>query len=289
MELFELSPELIELIIFGMENQAEKQVLDTHSLTLCKKSAVPLDDERYVDIPDWGPAQGYRLMESFVANLKNPIYKQELRDILLSGDKVFRRFKDALKFHPFLEKKWYWFKERQLKREVLDWYNGLRELAGLEALPFEPEDNPDLAYLIEESFSFSIVDIDISSERGFLLERFMESLSDTDSSLVELFFMSMAISEPSVRHMQIECNANEGETAGFCWFIDSQTALCLNLVYVYPEFRDMGIGSLLLEKFIDLAEAQNKNCIVRLIGKNHPFSDKLKTIGSKKVEECFLL
>ncbi|MEM5947562.1 UPF0158 family protein [Spirochaetia bacterium 38H-sp] len=285
MEFFELSPELIELIIFGMENQEEKQVFDTRSLVLCKKSSVPENDERYVDIPQWGPAQGYRLMETFVANLKNPLYKQELRDILVSGDRVFRRFKDAIKAHPFLERKWYWFKEKQLKREVMEWYNRLRELAGLESLPLEPDDVLDMSDLIEESFSFSDRKVDIVKEKAFLYEKLAESVGEDLRVVTKHLFYTMALYDDNIRHNMLECFLLEGDLAAFCWYYETDDFMCLNLIYVFSEFRDMGIGTLLVEKFCNMAEEKGKSYVIRLVGKGHPFSDKLKNMGMGKIEE----
>lgn len=150
---FELSAELIDQIIFGMENQDHLFLLDLEHLKIYtgeeleeESVANPgLDPESgdFAVIPEWRSVDGYNLMERFVADLKNPLVKLELHGILQSGRGVFRQFKNCLKEHREVEKLWFSYKDREMKQRVLDWFNGIRESRGLEALKgdiFEAED-----------------------------------------------------------------------------------------------------------------------------------------------------
>ena len=67
-----------------------------------------------------------------------------MRDALSAGRGVFRNFKNALKQSRDLERSWYRFKEREMRRVVAEWYNQEREAAGLERLGPEPEETEDL-------------------------------------------------------------------------------------------------------------------------------------------------
>ena len=132
---FDLSPELIDQIIFAMENQEKDYVLDTKTLELVPIDELPPelveDEDRLIQLPEWYSVHGYNLMEKFVANLRNPLFRETLREILARGKGVFRQFKDTIKQRKDIERLWFSFKDREMKRVVLEWYNQLRESCGL--------------------------------------------------------------------------------------------------------------------------------------------------------------
>ena len=101
----ELSHELIEQIIFGMENQRDQMYLDLLKSTIILQAHVhpdEYDEKRFVTLPDWKPVQGFQLMEKYVENMRNPLVRQELKYALNSRQGVFRQFKDILKKYPKL-------------------------------------------------------------------------------------------------------------------------------------------------------------------------------------------
>ncbi|MDR2730070.1 MAG: GNAT family N-acetyltransferase, partial [Treponema sp.] len=58
-------------------------------------------------LPQWGPKDGYRLMEKFTAGLNNPVARQELTAALNKNKGVFRAFRDVLEQYPEVEKIWF--------------------------------------------------------------------------------------------------------------------------------------------------------------------------------------
>jgi ribosomal protein S18 acetylase RimI-like enzyme len=158
---FELTKELIEEIIFFMEDQDGIFMLDTHEGIVINTdddefreyddNEEEQDDERLISIPEWEPSDGFNLMGRFTAGLRNPEVREKLSAALDRGRGVFRAFKDAIGPHPEIEKLWFNFKEREMKREVVRWYNALRESWGLELIGEEPEDTSSL---VLEDFRF---------------------------------------------------------------------------------------------------------------------------------------
>ena len=186
---FQLSPEITDQIIFAMENQTEKTVFDTEAKETLKESLLekPVDSERYVDIPEWNSFSGFQLMEKFVAGLRNPGYRNALRSALSQGRGVFRKFKDVLKENKEIERLWYAFKEKEMKRLVKEWYISLNELWSCEDLDFDLEFLEETEDIIIEDFLFEFTLGDIGAD---LLEKydktgFFEALSGFDPFWVE--------------------------------------------------------------------------------------------------------
>ena len=145
--VFELSEELINQIIFAMENQQGSFVLDTVESVLVEYTPEKaLDTSHYFKLPEWDSTNGFRMMERFVTLQHNPVLKRELRSVLFSGKGVFRNFKNVLKSFPEVEKQWFLFKDREMKQYIIQWYNTLRESWGLEKLGAEPEEHEDLVH-----------------------------------------------------------------------------------------------------------------------------------------------
>ena len=144
---FELDRALIDEILFFMENQDGDFLLDTqemHVVDILNYEYTEKPDfgdkERFVALPGWGSQSGYRLMEKFTASLKNPVVRQELSSALNRNKGVFRAFRDVLEQYPETEKQWFNHKEKEMKREVIIWYNSLRVEWELEPVGFEPDD-----------------------------------------------------------------------------------------------------------------------------------------------------
>ena len=153
--IFNLTDSIARSIIFAMENQEEEFVLDAQSgtiLSACQKSA---DEDTIYSLPQWDSHDGYGLLESFVSGLHTPNAKADLRNVLIAGRGVFRNFKNVIKQYPEVERKWHFYKEKQMRLRLMEWYNGLRESWGLEALSDEIEEYDDL---IEEDFNFRAYD-----------------------------------------------------------------------------------------------------------------------------------
>ena len=126
---FILSPEMIDDIIFSMENQNEILSFDALEGICVDEDAIDddyetvIDDQRYYDLPDWTSAQGFRVMEQFIVQVHNPLLREALLEALRHRKGVFRRYKEVLKTVPAIEREWYRFKEQQMRAAVYEWYN----------------------------------------------------------------------------------------------------------------------------------------------------------------------
>jgi len=124
---FDLTPEITDEIIFAMEDQTGHFLYDSAECRCVSvREESDEDDDRYFAIPVWDSVSGFRMMDRFAAQLRNPVVREELRSALSAGHGVFRNFKNILRGHPEVERLWYQFKERELRRIVFDWYNSLR-------------------------------------------------------------------------------------------------------------------------------------------------------------------
>lgn len=141
--MFELREALIRQILFAMENQNVRYLIDTEKGVLIQEELVPPEERpdtqtdphgRYQDLPAWKSADGFFLMERFLTEIHEPILRDQLQMILLSGNRVFRRFKDTIRESPEIQRRYYRFKYLAMRDVVLEWYNSLRELAGLDTL-----------------------------------------------------------------------------------------------------------------------------------------------------------
>lgn len=252
-EQFELTSELIEQIIFAMENQKDTFYLDSHVPTVVSGDAVGNIKGKAYELPLWEPSDGYRLMEQFVLSLRNPVYREYLSSILHGGSGVFRKYKDALNQRPDIEKKWFLFKEKNMKERVIDWYNTLRLEWGLDAW--------DVEYNGE--YSPVLTDFAINKEKGqnleilaaMDLEAFKEIYNQfPEDYVLDLFRRHRDGFEPDVSDDSTIYLAEspEGEIVGFLWItsevLEEGTVLGrIRQIYVLPEFRGLGLGEKLKE------------------------------------------
>jgi GNAT superfamily N-acetyltransferase len=150
---FELTEALIDDILFSMEDQNGIFYVDTDAGIVLgdleadsafKFDDSPDDEDRLIALPEWDSSEGFRLMERFAAGLKNSVIREKLTAALDRGKGVFRAFKDTLGLYPETEQLWFKFKEREMRRVIINWYNGLREEWGLERVGLEPDETGDL-------------------------------------------------------------------------------------------------------------------------------------------------
>jgi len=248
---FELTDALVDELVFAMEDQEHDFVLDVVRGIVVDRGEDEFsgfDDEemdespntegRYVEVPAWRSADGFRLMERFSASLRNPIVREELTSALDRGRGVFRAFKDTLTNRPEVEKLWFAFKTREMRREVLDWYNALREEWGLERLGEEPEETEDL---VLEDFRFRPA-VDADGEKAF-----------------ELHALSAAKDRRSVsgfgpltgtgRFSFVAETARE-DFAGFILASENDAGVFVEALDVQPDYRGLGVGEALLDRLL---------------------------------------
>lgn len=289
--MFELTDELVRQIIFAMENQNIHYMLDTELGVLVREELVPPGERppaeeelldpafRYQPLPGWTSADGFYLMERFLSELHNPVARNALQEILLSGKRVFRRFKDTIREYPEVERRYYRFKFVEMRRYVREWYSQLVELAGLDPLELGADQELDDLVLSD----ISLVSLDQGQRRKLsplLLsldgEAFAEAYPDLPEDLrryLQRNRFGLFSGDPGCDKALIFGAWTPRETlCGFLWlFAESLESTSrgnessegespaakspegrsliweLHQLYVYPEHRGLGVASALLD------------------------------------------
>lgn len=259
---FELSPEVFDQVIFAMEDQGSDAYIHRRDGTLVRHP--PDDPSEFVPVPAWKPVDGFYLMERFVASVSNHHVRQQLRSALSTGRGVFRSFKNVLKQSRDLERRWYRFKEKEMRRVVLDWYNQERDAAGLERLGPEPEETDDLTIS-----DFVVVPAEASHIHGAHLvdvEALMESgrvpARDLGSHLER---RRCELTAPG-SHLVVAC-APQDEVVGMAW-ARARSADRWDMVQlaVMPYYRGLGLAARLLHALADRAEGQGVTTLRAQLG-----------------------
>lgn len=289
---FELTEALIDQILFAMEDQKTEHLLDAANGVVVdvdggdpSEPGTEIDPEeenqdgtpRYLSLPGWLPADGFRLMERFSASLHNPIVREELVSALDRGRGVFRAFKDVLSARPEVERLWFSFKEREMRREILEWYNALREEWGLERIGEEPEETEDL---VLEDFRFRPGTAGDSAAAGELLALCRDQFSCRD--------VPIALSGPELRSVVAE-TARE-DFAGFVLAELSGGVARVRALDVHPDYRGLGVGEELLDRILSLLEeARIDDVLIDLPEASSAFSRVLYRHGFAVYETRFAL
>ncbi|AEF80895.1 GNAT family N-acetyltransferase [Leadbettera azotonutricia] len=246
---FELTEALMDDILFSMEDQDGDFHIDTKEGVVAEGDDDPPeegDDEegRYISLPEWDSSSGFRLMERFAAGFRNPLIRDELTSALNRGRGVFRAFKNTLSQHPEAEKMWFLYKEREMKQEIISWYNALREEWGLEKIGLEPEDTGDLVLEDFRFREFRESDLQAAKELHKLcIDAAKEAgISPEDAAKFpgEMSFMS---------------ESGGGEFAGFISAGCKHSELRIGILEVRPEYRGLGIGEALLTRLLAALKA----------------------------------
>ena len=244
---FELSPEVFDQIVFAMEDQSSNGYI--HRRTGALAPQPPDHPAEFVPLPPWKPVDGFYLMERFVAAVSNRHFRQQLRVALSAGKGVFRSFKNVLKQSRDLEQRWYRFKEKEMRRVVMDWYNQEREAAGLERLGPEPEETDDLTIS-----DFAVVPATPSHLDGAHVadvEALMELRQVPVRDYVEQRRCELAAPGS---HLVVAC-APQDEVVGMAWARERGPGEWeLIQLAVIPYYRGLGLAARLLQTLADRAE-----------------------------------
>ena len=274
---FELDKILLDDILFHMENQEGEFLLDSKKgiiIDLINSETPDKTDQeegRFIRLPDWKPANGYRLMERFTAGLKNPVLREELSSALNRNRGVFRAFRDALSQYPEFKKQWFSFKEQQMKNEAIIWYNSLREEWGLEPIGLEPEDNMAVVledFVISEQLTGNNEELTVNKEQLAESNRTFGSEQRT-----KIIFTAETAG---------------GEHAGKIHASLSNSILCIDSLEVKPEYRGMGIGKTLLAKMLEKADAQGMDVQIDLPVESEFFARSLLLEEFKPVMQRYV-
>ena len=268
---FDLTGALADAIADALENQERRFVVDAEKGALADAVSVKPDEVRYYALPEWDSAAGFKLREAFVAHLHAPLVRAELQDVLHSGRGVFRNFKSVLKRFPEAEKKWHRFKNKKLYEYIGGWYNGLREIWGLEKLDHIVEENGDL---IHDDFTFQ--EYDSARDRDCILNSasardFCGGLSgsiDSDeiaNAVSELWRQLFSYGE-SVHQSGFVCRALNGDFAGCITTASAssriETTVVLTSFFVPESYRELGIGSELFSLCLADLQKRGKRYVV---------------------------
>jgi GNAT superfamily N-acetyltransferase len=257
---FELSEALIKDLLFSMEDQMGNFFLDTQEGVIIGEEdegfdQVEEDKDRYIPLPGWDSSDGFRLMEHFAAGLRNPSIRDDLAKALNRGKGVFRAFKDIISRYPETEKLWFGFKERGMRREILRWYNALREQWGLDRIGLEPEETGDL---VLEDFRFHLPGDGDKEAAAALHRNCLEELRNyaMEQGLGAVYQESHCRTEwawsfPGDLSLVVE--TGNGDFTGYIAASWRGGVLRIHALEVRSEFRGLGIGESLLARFIEEA------------------------------------
>ena len=306
--MFEMRDPIVRQVIFAMENQNIHYLMDVNKGQLVRPDTVPTADRpeqgseldpvaRYQPLPDWSSADGFQLMEQFVTELHNPIVRDQLQEILVSGKRVFRRFKDAIKEYPEVERKFYSFKFLHMRNVVFEWYNRIRELRGLEILELGADEEIDDLVLtnvtVQEAHP---VPATVITELD--REAFHEALADHPEPLVRYLYAERRrrLPEPdNAGSTVIAAYTPMEELCGFVWSVqdmldDGSSLSLMTQVYVLPEYRGLGIGSTIVDHTITLLRKRGISTILtRFPGSSGPIHALLERAGFRDIRRDFVL
>lgn len=295
---FELTDELIDQIIFCMEDQSNEYRIDINTGDLI---TVETAHEETIPIPEWKSSDGFLMMEKFISSLHNPVYKEELRNVLSFGRGVFKNFKNIVKAHEPLKKRWYNFKDGYMKDLVVEWYTTYREAWHFEKIG---TDTLETENLILSDFTFSSDcsrwENDISrAEEEFIQEVFKENVL-----LGQFHYENLVVvrKDPEKKIICVCAEALDGKFAGVIWGLDwtpgdtrerflqdEGSLLVVKVMYVEPLFRGLGLGKVLVEEFSKKAEEEEAaGKIFFEVPENLPFlSTMLEKQGYQPVSRTY--
>lgn len=246
-----LTDEFLYQIIFCMEDQSNIYCLDLAEGQLSQVDFVrerrQENPARFIDIPAWRPSDGFRTMDKFVSSLRNPIYRERLKEVLQTGKGVFRQFKDVLREQPALERLWYYFKDKEIRNVIYLWYERNDDAFRLSRLALEPED--DAKDLLQEDFSVTtdISDWDASLELS--MGKFVQSMqAENRISAMEAERIRSVWENGKACREGLVALTSEGVYAGcVSWVQVDDRVAELVFYYIEPEFRGLGLYKFLFD------------------------------------------
>ncbi len=247
--MFELCEKVVEQIVFAMEDQERDSVVDLESGEV--QPAEGHSGEGYAKPPIWSSREGFKLMEDFLASVRQPSARRALSAALARGRGVFKAFKAALAENQELERAFRDFKIRAMRRTIAMWYDDLREARGLERLGPEPDDTDELVLS-----DLDIGILDLSAARSYL----GPLLQEAEEESIEYLPGPLAAYE--IGKLKAEMDSAEdalcavafdgeggalGATLGFRTLVGERGFGRIAFLMVKREFRRMGLGKTLLE------------------------------------------
>jgi ribosomal protein S18 acetylase RimI-like enzyme len=262
--VFELSEKAVEQIVFAMEDQERASVVDLESgdvLPAAGHSGIG-----YAKPPTWSSREGFKLMEEFLASVRQPSARRELSTALARGRGVFKAFKAALVEHEELERAFRDFKIRAMKRTITMWYDDLREARGLERLGPEPEDTDELL-----ASDLDIRILGLANSRELLMPMVAEAEEESLEILpgpVAAFEIERLRADIAAAPDALCAIADDGEggalgvALGFRTVVGERGFGRISFLMVKREFRRMGLGTSLLGALTRAFEDEGLNLVM---------------------------
>jgi len=290
--LFQLTPEIIDMIIFAMENQSEDYFVDLKTGAIISDEELSEEydvediDLSLISVPDWLPSDGFQLMESFVAVLHNPVYKELLRKILSAGKGSFRNFKNTVKEHESLTQQWYLHKDNIMRSRVIEWYNLNSEILKYKDVN---ENTDETENLVLSDFVFSINNPkweNIIREKS--AESIRESFEDKKDLLGDYLIDRIEMFSDIPGNIPVFACAEslDGTLAGVIGGLLVRTGpsrrmvAVVNIIWIEKKFRGLGIARHLIDLFSKNAlENKAEKLIFELPGKGSVLVSTLESRG----------
>lgn len=266
---FSLNSILIDEIQKALENQEKEFFLDAETGALVEEDAVNEEySERYFELPAWDSADGFKLREEFVDHINVPAAKAELQSVLHSGRGVFKNFRNVLKKYPEVEKRWFLFKNRKMTVYINEWYNGLREIWGLEKLDYISEVDDSL---LHDDFTFLEYDSLVNKEEV------LSNLNDYFRNEKQLFPDDLGMPFYEMWRTQFENFEKSGQSGFICRSLSDDFAGCITAsdfttnqemlllvtsLFVPENFRGLGIGTELIDMLLTSIKENGKKWIL---------------------------
>ena len=247
-EVFELGEKVVEQIVFAMEDQELDSVVDLETGEVLPAAAH--SSEGYAKPPVWSSREGFKLMEDFLASVRQPSARRELSAALGRGRGVFKAFKAVLAENEELERAFRDFKIRAMRRTIAIWYDDLREAQGLERLGPEPEETSEL---VLSDLEIELLDLDAA--RSYI----MDLIAIAEDESVEFLPGPIAAFELRALRGEIESSTDAlcavacdgeggalGVALGFREVTGDRGFGRIVFLWVKHDFRRMGLGTTLL-------------------------------------------
>lgn len=219
-----LTGDVIEGIIYGMENQREDYAFFPSLGVAAQRNTY--GDAVLVELPKWTSRDGFGLMIRFASRCPDAEMKQKMLEVLGSHQKgVFRNFRELLSTQPSLLASWREYKEKAMSKVIREWYGKLDE---------EADGAEDAAEGREEREELVLEDFSVGADDGRHSARIQEA------------------SDGFAGESAVVCLDPDDNLAGFISYrvCGALAAVCSYMVI--PDYRRLGIFDLMYDHLIKL-------------------------------------
>ena len=264
-----LSEQLIEQIVFAMEDQVTEHFIDTEKKELTTKELIDpnefeMNPDRYIPIPDWTPADGFRTMRDFVSDLQNELYKEQLWEALHSGKGVFRKFKDIVQTSTALEKMWYDYKEGELRRTLYKWY-GIEQEASKYSHLSEGELETSSHNILKEDFLIFSDPTNYITEITELKEEFLEEQRQQSNNYHNIELIQKMSEQSRDDHYLLLATSEDDLVGWLTYRIGNKEEAHITYYYIKEEFRGLSLMRFLIEMLeLTLQEKHISHIVVEM-------------------------